>query len=278
MNQTIESEAKKAPGNTEDKIVFRWDSTSNIFDTRSYVPTLTNNRVQHNQIDRFIDALKETKNYSVSQDMKGIFCIIPIFFCGFFGMFGLIIFLATSENNSFFLIPIVFFGFFFCIVGTVICIVTTSQKSYRNSIKKREEEFKKIANDFNNGEMIPTGWYWRVGTYGGWISLDRNTGMGGNGFIPIQQPQPQFLPPIPNPQMMMLNQPRITPGPPSFPPTLNYNNQGVMSGPFLMQNNMNFGNDGVEFSNGPVPYQPPVQNAKRMEYPEIQNINVEKNL
>lgn len=266
MNETIETAELRAPRSTQDKIVFRWDQNSSTFDTSHYVPTLTNNRVQHNQIDRFFDSLRQTENYSAAQNTKAIFCIIPVFILGFFGMFGLIMYIASSEKGSIFLILFLFFAFFFSIAGCMFCILASSQKKYLKQIKKREEEFKVKADDFNKREMIPKGWYWRIGTYGAWISLDRNTSVDGSGFTQIQ---PQFLPPLnplQNPQMMMLNQQRVTQESP------NYNYQGGIGVPPLMPNSGNF-DDGV--LSRPVPYQPPpVENAKRMDYPESFDINV----
>lgn len=168
----IRKEASEAPKTTRERIVFHWDISSKTFQTSSYSPSLTENSIQYRDIDRFIDSLKTSQYYDFEENSCGDCPIITFFFLTFIGIVPVFLIAVNSSFNMAFF-PIIFFGYFGACFCLGFCCVTSIKGSDKEKVKSRGEEFRDLCDKYNEDFMEGRGWYWRVGHFGGWISLER---------------------------------------------------------------------------------------------------------
>lgn len=192
LNQDlIQLEANLAPPTLGDRIVFKWDSNSNSFMTNFYSPGMTKNQIHYTDIQRMINKLRNTNYYETEKNWD--FCTIGTIII--FSLIGFIIlfnyFVKSKISMSYF--PITLLGYFFVVLCLGYCCYKQAQTRYKRNLWIREEIFREIANEENFNGLGMRGWYWRIGSFGAWLALEKNLERGNFGareaidpLIPIE--------------------------------------------------------------------------------------------
>ena len=150
----------QAPTTTSNKIILNWIDNEYGFDRRPFSEGACYGRIPYNNMNEFIQQLEKSENYKLSSDHT-IWLIIGFFaLCTIAVIVGLVL-----ENINIALIS------FACILFLFLVGYANEVISKKSQHKKREEQFRKIADD-QNKTIASKQCSWEIGPYGMWIALN----------------------------------------------------------------------------------------------------------
>jgi glucan phosphoethanolaminetransferase (alkaline phosphatase superfamily) len=119
-------------------------------------------------IDRFLNALKQSPNYKISS-FSCLYVLIPLIFCaGLIIMVTSLINTITAEKPSSSVLPFITMPLTIAVIFIVICCYSCCKES---TYSKRYKSFYEIATR-ENVIIRAKEVRWTVGTLGAWVALE----------------------------------------------------------------------------------------------------------
>ena len=166
-----------APPSTSNRMVFKWDRISGNFDISHYNPAMSQNRLSMEKLEEINQSLSNSPEGKIfSPWICALQCCPFLFLIAFVIAFP--IFMVTSitssdnnDSNIWTYFPYIMVGGFLGIFCIILCPILYAGVLQNKRYKKREEEFKKILDDYNQ-RYQSSEISFRTGKFGAYFMVD----------------------------------------------------------------------------------------------------------